>query len=235
MKRTKLNFHLSFEEFHVLVNSKTSFALRDAEELAIFGYDDDRINQIRELNENLMAATGDAEMEVIRKEQTQRKSEMVEQIREQLRKIDLVIELAYGRNSMEQKSFHLEGVSKLTERGLLNRMNVVRKIYELKKDSLPNNEMLRDLFAVLDELSATYSNLLDQIALTDAQRMLETDNRVLLANQLYNELMTMCQVGKTVWFSSSPSKHNNYLVYHGGNRKPKEEELTAPETNANTA
>ncbi len=235
MKRTKLKFHLSFEEFHVLVNSKTSFALRDVEALAVFGYNEERINQIRVMNENLMAAISNAEMDVIRREQTQRKSEMIEQIREQLRKMDLFIELAYGRNTKEQKYFHLEGIGKLTEKGLLSRMNVIRKIYELKKDSLPTSEMLSSAFAVLDEFVLAYSDLLDQIALTDAQRILETDNRVQLANELYNELMTMCQVGKTVWFSSNPSKHNNYLVYATGSRKPKEEEIAAPETNANTA
>ena len=96
-------------------------------------------------------------------------------------------------------------------------------MFEARADEFANHEdigkLMTELFAMADE----HKNILENIFITNTERLLATDNRIELGNKLYDELMILSQVGKNVWRYTSPVKYDDYIVYQSSTTVKNEE------------
>ena len=231
MKKETVSFSISFPELNVLVNSKTSFAQRDEEALAPYGYNLAKIDQIRSMNSNLLALPNDALMELNRKDLTVEKNSLIETALNQLSTIKSLVKLLVGRNSSSIANLKLHNISRLNEAKLLIRINTVISLLE-KKFALHSN--LSSIQPSIDELKETASKLLEllvQIDLAESERNLATSERTVLANRLYDELMQMCHVGKMAWKDVDAVKYQDFIVYESSASVTSEEEVQVERTN----
>ena len=213
MNKVKLNFNISFSELNVLVNSKTSFAQRDEEALAPYGYTIEKIDQIRSINTNLLALPTDALMELNRKDLTVEKNSMIDTAHSQLSTISYLVKIMVGRNSASIADLKLVNVHDLSEPEFLLRILTIISLLENRLISHPNFSSIQPAIEELKQTATQFTSLMVQVRLSDSERSIATQGRTILANELYDELMQMCQAGKMVWKDTDPVKFQDYIVH----------------------
>lgn len=54
-----------------------------------------------------------------------------------------------------------------------------------------------------------------------ADRDISVERRIEQGNKLYEELVTLCNIGKDIWVERDPVKYENYCIYESNNEQKK--------------
>jgi hypothetical protein len=130
----------------------------------------------------------------------------------QARKMAGIVEQVYGNKSGVYKGMRYSNVSKAKDDSFIT---LIRNIAKVCESFLANLSPAGMTQVMIDNLRAEAQVMEDKyhaIALKEGERDDATEERINLANALYNNLAKYCQIGKSIWDDISEAKYNDYVI-----------------------
>jgi len=233
MKRNYFNFRMSYANLYDLGKVKIAFAKRDAMRFNEFGYNSDKITQIETDIEQLRTISRDGELLAEQVLTTDRRNKKDVEVRNFIRKIQVRLDQVYSSTNPTFLSiFKISDLSKISYSELvLEGERIVRmaRNYMTELEAVGLTEIL------ISELETMITELHD-VALEMKIKVTERDysagERLQTANNVYNSIFKLCQIGKTIWLNENESHYNDYIIYETQNSVslPEEEILETADT-----
>lgn len=189
------------------------FAERDLTEMILYGYDQPRIDAIKAKIAAFKNFPPDQYFAGLMMEATQIKNQSVAAMSEVAEGIVRRAEIHFKKGSARAQSFGWTGYITQTDNSKVATCRLVLKmgterLAELAAYGL-TNALLLDLEAKIS--AATEAITAKQMSV--AQRDLNVQERIILGNELYSELVNLAATGKHIWKNKNHAKHKCYIMY----------------------
>ena len=222
--KVKREFKFSYAELNVLVNSKTSFAMRDSNEFAEYGYTNSKIQAIIAANQELAQLPSDKEMEGEKMLVTEQKDQLVDNLSLAAHKALTVVAVSNPVNSAFFRQFDIGSLTKLNDAELIHEVNKLIAVAEKYQSQLEADGMTLERIAELKSLRDQLSSVITQKNLAESEREITTEQRVVLANKLYRDTANLCNVGKSIWMDQSEARYGDYIIHKSSSSTTTDEE-----------
>lgn len=212
-KSVKINYGFSYPEIQGICLEKANFAIRDKEQFANFGISEDSINTMRTRAEEFTDAQFDQTMRNATMAATQRKNELMLQIRKMISDISLRAKLTFGEKSIAYARFRYPNLSRY---GALKLALTTGQVIQAATEKLADLSLAGQTEAHLTELNALRTELyaiVEEQKSAIAERDIATRNRRKTADELYSMLSTVCEVGKQIWKHTDEARYNDYILF----------------------
>lgn len=211
MYQTK-QFQVNDDEFSREMTEKVKFMNRDLEVFQEFFYDQEKVENIENLIRSFTDFPTDEELEREVMITTEKKNLLKEELLESIRKIMVRVSILFDNHNPHFRKFGFWSISRMTDESLFRtgrRVARISEMYlnELKKTGLNKTE-LRDLIYLADRFDEAIEKQLDAVADSEISTMERTG----LANQIYQEILAICNVGKEIWKNRNEAKYNDYIL-----------------------
>jgi hypothetical protein len=119
----------------------------------------------------------------------------------------------FGEGSARYRKFGVKGLSEMSDSQLSRCASAVYRVgisflAGLASEGLTKKH-LDDLLTLRTEFNNADTAQEDAIADRDIAR----EDRVVLVNSLYADLVKFCNTGKTIWASTHKARYNDYVIY----------------------
>lgn len=208
------NFGFSLGSLTQLVDTKCDKATRDTAEMTPQGWDAARITSLRTLNTSLKNYLIDefyvSEISVA----VLIKNAGITTLHNTIRSLDRMCS-----NGLSPEYYDLFGYNELDSKREADLIPFAKKLHHMaglaryNPDILPEGctaGFLTGLLADIDDVDAK----IDLVRSAESSRAGATQERNLLANSIYGELVRLCAAGKDVYrnISFNPAKYNDYII-----------------------
>lgn len=110
------------------------------------------------------------------------------------------------------KSFGFDDLSRKTDNGLIRMARRVVRIATRFKDELGNQGLKDTHLTGLTELAAKFDDGVDAVEQAVEERDINTQQRVLLGNALYDKMIEFADIGKSLYEDTDEAKYNDYVI-----------------------
>lgn len=227
MAKKPITPHFTFSQ-DVLIQmakSKASFIERDMEEFNKHNVTDTRLAAFREKITVMEDFPADVELVGTQSEATEIKDSVAVKLKDAIRGIMSRARNKFGEDSSRYRRFGTKGLSHMTDVQLLRCAATVYRIGVAYLSQLASEGLTEAVLTDLKDLRTAFNNA--DIAQSDAiaNRDIAAEDRIILANYIYADLVKLCNTGKTIWASTNEARYNDYVIYDmpNGKNEPDEE------------
>ena len=204
---------MSYGDLIQLADAGINTAMRDLNDLSLFGVDLAFIDNIRQKNALFKNFATDEEYSGMVSKRTQEKNDLRNIVTKGISNIMIRVKNKYGANSPEQKRFSTGNMHNDTDSDLVR---LARRVTRLA------SEYLNDLYekglrqSEIDGLNEQIDAFDKSIEIKDQavkERDTATQQRALLANEIYNLVSELFDYGKQRYVDTNEAKYNDYVIY----------------------
>ncbi len=212
---------------------KTSFMLdlfkRDEYKFNEFGFPSEMINEFEVNCEELNRQSSDLEMETKKMVAVQNKNKTADELLAMLKRLIIYAKQVYDADSYDLKPFIIENPAKLSDAELCFHADILARytksnIEDFKE--VTNIEMFCNEMILKNE---TFKLQHAEIKTRIKERDKATEKRWAKANEVYKQMMRICEIGKFMWESESEAYYNDYLIYPNTKNNQSSKSKTKPE------
>jgi site-specific recombinase XerC len=205
--------NMSYGDLSQLADAGVNTAMRDLNDLSLFGVDLAFIDSIRQKNALFKNFATDEEYSGMVSKRTQEKNDLRNIVTKGISNIMIRVKNKYGANSPEHKRFSTGNMHKDTDSDLVR---LARRVTRLA------SEYLNDLYekglrqSEIDGLNEQIDAFDKSIEIKDQvvkERDTATQQRALLANEIYNLVSELFDYGKQCYVDTNEAKYNDYVIY----------------------
>lgn len=210
---------------------KVKCVQRDLDIFKQYGYTIDRLSGFAQRVEKFKNLPSDDELLGTQMIVTEKKYDKSEKLKSAIRSLMTRVAMKYNNRSGRYRKF---GTSKMGDMSdpqlLLCGRRVVRvarqQIHFLADVGINENNITRVADASRDFETAIH---IQQDKVHD--RDISVESRIDAGNVLYDELITICNIGKDIWGENNPVRYEDYTIYESNNeqKKKRKAELKADE------
>jgi hypothetical protein len=193
--------------------SKIAFIRRDAAEFMCYGITSVMIDELEASVEAFLDITTDIEMLGDQIEITKSKNAKAGELRAAIRNVMGRVQLKFGINSGQYKSFGTGTLSKQTRGNLMVTGKLVVRRGTRYLPELAANGLTVEM---LDVITVLYNEFIELIIDQDsiiADRDQMQEARVEAGNALYSALVSYTATGFVIWETASAARYNDYVIY----------------------
>lgn len=219
MERLKLKFNFSYS---ILLNVARKFNVlidRDIDELNKYGI---YISFIQKLKQKIEECTNFPIDEYFEKQigiAVARKNIHRTYIQTNIYKVWNSMGIVYGKKSGKYATIFKSDLNKWTDTAFCRHIKFVLNSVQEDKIAL---ESIEHLQIYIDDLSAALRKLdlaIDEVLQQSAARSVATEQRTVLANELYELLVYLSKTGKSAFQNVSAARYEDYLIYEKRKKK----------------
>jgi hypothetical protein len=219
----KRNFNYSYSFLYLQMGEKINLVRRDAEKFNEYGINGEKITALQDLHNQFRDILTDDELLGQKIDATQLKLNARIDLLRVLRSMITRVSLVYGKNSGQYRGLGNKNLVTLTD---LQVQEVAQRTYRFiieNKNELQNSGLNDENIEEFGTLTEAFLNSLYATKDTVSNRDIATQSRRLLANQVYESLCSICEIGKTVWLNAGDlAKANDYKVKRNNTKKKAE-------------
>ena len=206
-------FNMTFSELMSATKKLIVVLERDLSDLGIFGLTQANIDNLVDLVDDFEDMRTDIEYEGDLMVKTQEKDVLAEQVKEQIRFMNVRVEAAFGANSIVYDTFRFGDYNKIPDDALLTTIQRVTRMANQYIAELGTYGVTPALITQLDTLSDQFSDaIVAQEGAVDARRMAAND-RTIAANEIYTFVTNYSNFGKKFYAKTNPAKYEDYVIY----------------------
>ncbi len=213
MKEAKKKFSLTFADLAMFTSNLVGSMNRDSTEFAARGVDAAAITALQALGDSFEVFptdefyVGAIQIEVDAKNALRESSTLM------IQTISGYFEQKWGIKSGEYKQLRIRDLQQMSDNNYLVAARAVVSVATLYISDLTPIGLTQ---AEVDALSAEAQLFEDKLNAVAEKRKLRDDKareRVDLANNLYDYVVTYCKIGKLIWENVNEAKYNDYIIY----------------------
>lgn len=196
-------------------------AQRDLAEFEKYGYDAGRLKGFFNRCEQFKNLPDDDELLGDQMVVTEKKYEAAERLKSAIRSVMTRVAMKYNNRSGRYRKFGTAKMGDMTDAQLLfcgrRVMRVARAQLDFLADVGLNEQVIHRVQDACQHFETALNIQQDKVA----DRDIAVERRVEFGNQLYQELVTLCNIGKDIWADRDPVKYENYTIYESNNEQKK--------------
>ncbi|THH41794.1 hypothetical protein [Neolewinella litorea] len=144
---------------------------------------------------------------------TDKKYEAAEQLRHAIRSVMTRVRMAFSNRTGRYRKFGTAKMGDMTDAQLLfcgrRVIRVARAQWDFLADTGLNESHLERLAKACQAFELAMNIQQDKVA----DRDIHVESRIDLGNLIYDELITVCDIGKDIWAETDRAKYDAYCIY----------------------
>lgn len=213
-KPTTPNFTFSQDVLIQTAKSKANFIERDAAEFSNYNVTDTNVTAFREKITEMEDSPADVEETGTQAVATEIKNAAAVKLKEAVRSIMSRARNKFGEDSARYRKFGTKGLSDMTDAQLLRCAGTVHRAGTAFLSELESEGLTEDVLTELKSLRTAFSVADSAQEDAIADRDIASEDRVILANEIYADMVKFCNTGKTIWASKNEARYNDYVIYN---------------------
>lgn len=219
MKKQSSNRKYNFPDADLYVQclERMRYAHRDIEHFKRYGYDIDRLYGFKSMCDKFRALPDDDELLGDQMITTDKKYQAAENLKSAIRSLMTRVKMKYSNRSGRYRKFGTAKMGDMTDAQLIfcgrRVVRVARRQIDFLADVGVNENVIKRVVDATQDFEQAVNIQQDKVS----DRDIAVERRTEIGNKLYDELVTLCNIGKDIWAEIDPVKYENYCIYESNN------------------
>lgn len=234
MKKQAVHRQYNFPDADLYLQcmDRIRYAHRDIKQFERYGYDLDRLHAFRNNCEKYQGLPDDDELLGDQMITTEKKYKAAEDLKSAIRSTMTRVAMKYSNRSGRYRKFGTAKMGDMTDAQLLFCGRRVVRVARTQIDFLAEVGINENVIKRVTDACRDFENALNIQQDKVADRDIAVERRIEQGNKLYEELITLCNIGKDIWAEVDPVKYENYCIYESNNEQKKARKAKAAEEEA---
>ncbi len=208
---------------------KIRFAHRDLEQFQQYGYDIERLKKFKAMTDRFRDFPDDDELLGDQMILTEKKYKAAEKLRASIRSLMTRVEVKFSIKSGRYRKFGAGRIGDLSDAGLIFCARRVVRVARQQIDFLVDVGVNENALGRIVEAAQEFENAVNIQQDKVADRDIGVERRMDYGNEIYDELVTLCNIGKDIWDNLDATKYENYCLYESNadQKRARKERLAA--------
>lgn len=194
---------------------------RDQQEFESYAYTTNKIQQFEALCNRFADQPDDDELVGTQMEATGKKNVAREKLKTAIRSVMTRVASKYNTRSGHYRKFGTVKMNDMSDAKLLLCGRRVVRVSNKLLSFLAETGLRQNHVDVVQKAAAEFENALHLQQDRISDRDIFVEKRIELGNELYKELVLVCNIGKDVWAETNKAKYENYTIYESNNDQKK--------------
>ena len=219
MKKQPINRKYNFPDADLYVQclERIRYAQRDIAEFTKYSYDKQRLKGFIDKCEKFRQLPDDDEVLGDQMVTTEKKNTSSEKLKGAISSIMTRVGMKYSNRSGRYRKFGTAKLGDMTDAQLLFCGRRVARVARQQLDFLAEVGMNENVIQKVVDACRQFENALNIQQDKVAERDIAVERRTEQGNVLYDELVTLCNIGKDIWAVTDLAKYENYTIYESNN------------------
>ncbi len=219
MKKQAINRQYNYPDASLYVQcvERIKYARRDLRYFEQYGYTLEKLKQFYSKCEQFQSLPDDDELIGDQMLTTEKKNNAAEMLKSSIRSVMTRVALKFSNRSGRYRKF---GTSKMGDMSDPQLLFCGRRVARVARQQLPllaETGLNENHIGKVIESCKAFENALHIQQDKIAERDIAVERRTEKGNELYQELVALCNVGKDIWAERDKSKYENYTLYESNN------------------
>lgn len=221
MKKQAVSRQYNFPDADMYLQcvERIQYAQRDLAEFQKYGYDSGRLQGFFNRCEQFKNLKDDDELLGDQMVVTEKKYEAAERLKSTIRSVMTRVAMKYSNRSGRYRKFGTAKMGDMTDAQLLFCGRRVVRVARAQIDFLADVGVNEQVLSKVADACSGFETALNIQQDRVADRDIAVERRVEFGNQLYQELITLCNIGKDIWADRDPVKYEHYTIYESNNEQ----------------
>lgn len=223
MKKQATNREYNFPDADLYMQcmERIRYAERDIAEFTTYSYDQTRIDAFKKVCEKFDGLQSDDEMLGEQMMFTEKKKEAAEKLKTAIRSIMTRVAMKYHNRSGRYRKF---GTTKMGDMSDPQLLFCGRRVARVARQQMPFLEEVGlaevQITRVL-EACKTFEDAINRKQDKSSDRDIMVETRTKIGNEMYREMIVLCNIGKDIWVEKDTVKYEQYVIYESNNEQKK--------------
>lgn len=192
-------------------------ALEDLKEFKTYGYDAQRLKTFKTRCDKFRDLPDDDELVGEQMVLTDKKYAYAEELKASIRSLMTRVSMKFGNRSGRYRKFGANKLGDMTDAQLIfcgrRCVRVARGMVDFLDDVGVNEDVIGKITTSAQNFEAAVNRKLDKVS----ERDIGVERRIIRGNDLYDELVTLCKIGKDIWREKDRTRYDKYCIYESNN------------------
>lgn len=223
MKKQSSNRQYNFPDADLYLQcvERIKYAKRDIQQFESYGYDLERLRKFKAMCDKFRELPDDDELVGDQMVTTEKKYQAAEELKAAIRSLMTRVAMKYSNRSGRYRKFGTAKMGDMTDAQLVfcgrRVVRVARQQIDFLAETGLNERVIGRVVKATQAFEKSVNIQQDKVA----DRDISVERRVEQGNKLYNELITLSNIGKDIWAEKDPVKYENYCIYESNNEQKK--------------
>ncbi len=202
------------------------YAHRDIALFEQYGYDLERLKKFNALCERFKNLADDDELLGDQMILTEKKYKAGDNLKSAIKSLMTRVAIKYNVKTGRYRKFGANKLGDMTDAQLLFCARRVIRVARQQIDFLAEVGVNEQILGRISEASQEFENAVNLQQDKVADRDIGVERRIEHGNEIYDELVVLCNVGKDIWNNRDAVKYENYCLYESNNEQKKARKAT---------
>ena len=223
MKKQATNRQYNFPDADLYLQcmERIKYAGRDLKHFEQYGYSKERLAKFKALCSKFRKLPDDDELVGDQMVVTEKKYKAAEKLKTAIRSIMTRVAIKYNNRSGRYRKFGTAKMGDMTDAQLLFCGRRVARVARQQIDFLADVGVNENNIQRVLDACRNFENALNIQQDRIADRDISVERRTDQGNQLYTEMVVLCNIGKDIWAETDPVKYEHYTIYESNNEQKK--------------
>jgi hypothetical protein len=223
MKKQAVNRKHNFPDADLYLQcmDRIRYAYEDRKAFGQYGYEPERLQRFKNLCERFRDLPDDDELVGDQMLMTEKKYESAEKLKAAIRSLMTRVAMKFSNRTGRYRKFGTSKMGDMTDAQLIfcgrRVVRVARQQMDFLADVGVNENVLKRITDAVQAFERAVNIQHDRVS----DRDIAVETRVERGNQLYDELVTLCNIGKDIWAERDPVRYELYCLYESNNEQKK--------------
>lgn len=220
-------------DLHFQVMERLRYAHRDLEQFEQYNYGIDKMKKLKALADRFRDLPDDDELVGEQMILSEKKYKSSADLQAAIRSLMTRVALKFNNRTGRYRKFGATKLGDLTDAQLIFCARRVVRVARQQIDFLDDVGVNEKVLGRISDACQAFENAVNLQQDKVADRDIGVERRVELGNELYDELVVLCNIGKDIWNNNDKAKYENYCLYESNNdQKLARKERLAAEASA---
>lgn len=206
-------------DLHQQVLEKLRFAHRDLSAFEQYNFGMEKMKQLKALADRFRDLPDDDELVGEQMILSEKKYKASDNLQAAIRSLMTRVALKFNNRSGRYRKFGAGKLGDMTDAQLIFCARRVVRVARQQLDFLEDVGVSENVLSRISEACLSFENAVNLQQDKVADRDIGVERRVELGNDLYDELVVLCNIGKDIWDNKDKLKYENYCLYESNNEQ----------------
>ncbi|MBR9921140.1 MAG: hypothetical protein GYB31_09895 [Bacteroidetes bacterium] len=223
MKKQHINRKHNFPDadLHLLCLEKIGHARKDIKEFEKYGYSMERLKGFKSKCDRFRDLPDDHELVGEQMITTEKKYQASENLKSAIRSLMTRVAMKYSNRTGRYRKFGTSKMGDMTDAQLIFCGRRVIRVARQQIDFLADVGVNENILSRIQNAVVAFEKAVNVQQDRVAERDISVERRVEIGNDLYEQLVVLCNIGKDVWAERDPVEYEKYTLYESNNDQKK--------------
>jgi len=204
-------------DLHLQVIERLRYAHRDLEHFEQYSFGLERMKKLKSLADRFRDLPDDDELVGEQMILSEKKYKSSDDLQAAIRSLMTRVALKFNNRSGRYRKFGATKLGDLTDAQLIFCARRVVRVARQQIDFLEDVGVNERVLGRIADACQAFENAVNLQQDKVADRDIGVERRVELGNEIYDELVVLCNIGKDIWDNKDKLKYENYCLYESNN------------------